>query len=152
MQNQQGSFVKEELGQESEDFNFYCKIYGLWAVCPWASCRNTMSCVFLRPCPAYIRGVVMLLGLNEIRLLKALKYTKLDSSVAHCDSLPGGASSKELTCQCRSHLPLRHPAPGWKVSSVLLGKSGGQFLRAPDRKSTRLNSSHTLASRMPSSA
>ena len=60
-----------------------------------------MSCVFLRPCPAYIRGVVMLLGLNEIRLLKALKYTKLDSSVAHCDSLPGGASSKELTCQCR---------------------------------------------------
>ena len=25
------------------------------------------------------------------------------------------------------------PDPGWKVSSVLLGKSGGQFLRAPVR-------------------
>ena len=38
-----------------------------------------------------------------------------------------------MTLEDVHHLPLRHPAPGWKVSSVLLGKSGGQFLRAPVR-------------------
>ena len=36
------------------------------------------------------------------------------------------------------------------VASVLRGKNKPQF--TPDRKSTRLNSSHTTVSRMPSSA
>ena len=38
-----------------------------------------------------------------------------------------------MTLEDVHHLPLRHPAPGWKVSSVLLGKSGGQILIAPER-------------------
>ena len=44
---------------------------------------------------------------------------------------------------------------GWEKDSidVLLFESvTGDYYPTPDRKSTRLNSSHTLASRMPSSA
>ena len=38
------------------------------------------------------------------------------------------------------------------IETVLLNSNPATIMTDPDRKSTRLNSSHTLASRMPSSA
>ena len=45
-------------------------------------------------------------------------------------------------------------SPWWLVAIGMIGTSisGVTFISVPDRKSTRLNSSHSIASRMPSSA
>ena len=57
------------------------------------------------------------------------------------------------SCTCGIHEGVWCLAPGSSVQGVLLCPPGRRWaLGSADRKSTRLNSSHTLASRMPSSA
>ena len=46
-------------------------------------------------------------------------------------------------------IPLTHPQPHWVVEKA---RAAGVEIIGEDRKSTRLNSSHPLKSRMPSSA
>ena len=67
------------------------------------------------------------------RILVALDVSSLESAIALIDKLPDVSF--------------------WKVGLELFVSSGPEIISIlKDRKSTRLNSSHSIASRMPSSA
>ena len=51
-----------------------------------------------------------------------------------------------------SGLPMATPPCGWRALAVMVESVSAFAFAPPDRKSTRLNSSHALTSRMPSSA
>ena len=63
---------------------------------------------------------------------------------------PPEAAATPATCQVTVELTVRQSRGGWV--SVPLSLDGLLLASAPDRKSTRLNSSHEWISRMPSSA
>ena len=72
-------------------------------------------------------------------------------------SLPGSSVHRIPQARILSGFPGPPPGdlpdPGIQPESLVSpALTGGLFTTSTDRKSTRLNSSHTLASRMPSSA
>ena len=75
-------------------------------------------------------------GLKDIPIYFYLGET-IDTMVRYMEILQG---------QCSWNPVLNRAIQDWEVESVM------QFLKDLDRKSTRLNSSHPISSRMPSSA
>ena len=84
-----------------------------------------------------------MLKINLIETSLVVQWLRLLASCTRGMGLIPGWGPK---IPAQEHLQVQQPAAG-------TGSGGGWLWRgAEDRKSTRLNSSHTLASRMPSSA
>src|SRR5213083_3395073 len=84
-----------------------------------------------------------------------------ENVMAHLRAEPRGAVGASATIVCRGPLHLEDVVHvGVKIfgqaadrmEPVEVDAAGGGVVEAVDRKSTRLNSSHSLLSRMPSSA
>lgn len=69
-----------EAGQESEDFNFYCKFYLLCALCPQASHVTILSYVLRDPAQPTSNDVFRI---KCDKVSKALKFLKLDSDIGY---------------------------------------------------------------------